>query len=81
MEPLNFDSLKDLPVWSGLRPCSPDGLPYIGRTEAYKNLIIATGHAMMGFTLGPVTGLLVKELIMEENTSLNIERLSANRYN
>ena len=77
----NFDSLKDLPVWSGLRPCSPDGLPYIGRTEAYKNLILATGHAMMGFTLGPVTGLLVKELIMEENTSLHIEKLSANRYN
>lgn len=75
-----FESLRHLPVWSGLRPCSPDGLPYIGRTKTYKNLILATGHAMMGFTLGPVTGLLVKELIMEENTSLHIEKLSANRY-
>lgn len=75
-----FEDLKDLPVWAGLRPCSPDGLPYVGRTKEYRNLTLATGHAMMGFTLGPVTGQLVKEIIMEESTSLNIEKLSANRY-
>jgi len=33
--------------WCGLRPCSPDGLPYVGRTASYPNLSIATGHAMM----------------------------------
>lgn len=75
-----FETLEKLPVWAGLRPCSPDGLPYIGRTKSHKNLILATGHAMMGITLGPVTGQLVKEIIMEENTSLNIEKLSADRY-
>ncbi len=77
----SFDKLKNLPVWAGLRPCSPDGLPFIGRAESYTNLIIATGHAMMGFTLGPVTGLLVKEIIEEESTSVEIDKLSANRYN
>lgn len=75
-----FDTLKNLPVWAGLRPCSPDGLPYIGRTKTYDNLIVATGHAMMGFTLGPVTGLLIKEIVMEENTSIDINKLSVNRY-
>jgi len=75
-----FDYLKELPVWAGLRPCSPDGLPYIGRTKKYSNLILATGHAMMGFTLGPVTGQLVKEIAMEEKTFLNINQLSADRY-
>jgi len=75
-----FKHFKNLPVWVGLRPCSPDGLPYIGRTSKYENLVLATGHAMMGFTLGPITGQLVKEIIMEENTSINIEMLSANRY-
>ena len=75
-----FEHFKNLPVWAGLRPCSPDGLPYVGRTNKYSNLVLATGHAMMGFTLGPITGQLVKEIIMEENTSINIEKLSANRY-
>ena len=41
---------------AGLRPCSPDGLPYVGRTARFANLSIATGHAMMGVSLGPVTG-------------------------
>ena len=67
-------------VWSGLRPCSPDGLPYIGRSNKYKNLVIATGHAMMGLSLGPATGFLVKELVNNENPSTNIDLFSANRY-
>src|SRR5690606_23120545 len=36
---------------SGLRPVSPDGLPFIGKTSRYNNLIIATGHAMIGWSL------------------------------
>src|SRR6185312_12607582 len=42
--------------WRGLRPCTPDGLPYVGRTRAAPNLVVAAGHAMLGITLGPVTG-------------------------
>lgn len=56
----------------GLRPCSPDGLPYIGRASKYDNLTIATGHAMMGWSLGPATGKLVSEIISERETSLEI---------
>ena len=41
---------------SGLRPVSPDGLPYIGKTSSYNNLIIAAGHAMIGWSIGAVTG-------------------------
>lgn len=67
-------------VWSGLRPCSPDGLPYIGRAKNYTNLIVATGHAMMGLSLGPATGMLVKELVDDEKTAINIDIFSANRY-
>ncbi|MDH5379483.1 MAG: FAD-dependent oxidoreductase [Cyclobacteriaceae bacterium] len=43
-------------VWSGLRPCTPDGLPIIGRLAPYKNAYLNTGHAMMGLSLGPVSG-------------------------
>ncbi len=42
--------------WRGLRPVSPDGLPYIGRLRTQPNVIVAAGHAMMGLSLGPVTG-------------------------
>ena len=56
----------------GLRPVSPDGLPYIGKSENFENLMIATGHAMMGWSLGPATGLLVSELISERKSSLDL---------
>ena len=67
-------------VWSGLRPCSPDGLPYIGRTGKYKNLIIASGHAMMGLSLAPGTGKLVQEITDHEPTSIDIAMYKPERY-
>lgn len=63
----------------GLRPCSPDGLPYIGRTDTYKNLTIASGHAMMGWSLGPSTGKLVSEIISDKKTSLDLNPFHPNR--
>ncbi len=57
----------------GLRPVSPDGLPYIGRSRKCQNLTIATGHAMMGWSMGSATGKLVSEIISDKNTSLNLE--------
>jgi len=56
----------------GLRPCSPDGLPYIGKSIHCTNLTIATGHAMMGWSLGPATGKLVSEIISDKKTSLDL---------
>ena len=67
-------------VWSGLRPCSPDGLPYIGRLTNFKNVTMATGHGMMGVSLGPATGKLVSEIIGREKISVDIKALKPNRY-
>jgi D-amino-acid dehydrogenase len=50
-------------VWRGLRPCTPDGLPVIGRPSGVENLVLATGHAMLGVTLAPVTGEIVADLL------------------
>lgn len=63
----------------GLRPCTPDGLPYIGKSEKCENLTIATGHAMMGWSLGPATGKLVSEVIGNKKTSLNLEAFHPDR--
>ncbi|MBJ6367730.1 NAD(P)/FAD-dependent oxidoreductase [Snuella sedimenti] len=64
---------------SGLRPVSPDGLPYIGKSNACSNLTIATGHAMMGWTMGTITGKLVSEIISDKKTSLDLSPLQPDR--
>jgi len=63
----------------GLRPLSPDGLPFIGKPESCENMTIATGHAMLGWTLGPGTGKLVSELILNKKTALDISPYHPNR--
>ena len=48
--------------WAGFRPVSPDGMPIIGRSKKYSNLLTGTGHAMMGISLGPVSGSILSDL-------------------
>lgn len=59
-------------VWYGYRPCSADGLPYIGNVQQYTNLTIATGHSMLGISLGAGTGKLVSELVQGVPASMDI---------
>lgn len=69
-----------LPVWKGLRPCTPDGMPYIGRLRNHQNVIAANGHAMMGLSLGPATGMLVSQLISDEKPEIELSLLSPDRF-
>lgn len=71
---------QDLPPWRGLRPCSPDGLPYLGKTSAASNLIVATGHAMMGLSLAPVTGEIVADLAEDKPSRFDLKMLRPDRY-
>lgn len=66
-------------IWMGYRPCSPDGLPFIGRPRGMDNLIVATGHGMMGMSMGPATGKLVSELVTNVSTTINVTPFSLNR--
>ncbi len=76
-KPEDFNGVK---VWAGLRPCSPDGMPYIGRTGTRKNLTIAAGHSMMGLSLGPVTGEMVAQIVSGEKTLVDASLLNPDRY-
>ncbi len=67
-------------VWYGYRPCSADGLPYIGRVPAYANLTVATGHAMLGLSLGAGTGKLVAEIIDQKPLSMDIRPFAVDRF-
>jgi D-amino-acid dehydrogenase len=64
---------------TGMRPVTPDGLPYIGRSSHITNLTFATGHAMMGWSLGPATGKLVSEIIDDKKTAMDISAFNPNR--
>ena len=68
-------------VWYGYRPCSADGLPYIGKTKRWKNLVMATGHSMLGLSLGAGTGKLVDEILNEQSLSMNIKPFDPDRFN
>lgn len=78
---IDFGESESLISRIGLRPLSPDGVPYIGKSSRFNNLIIATGHAMMGWSLGPVTGKLVSEIVVGKGTILDISRCNPNRFN
>lgn len=67
-------------IWYGYRPCSADGLPYLGRTKKWKNLIMATGHAMVGLSLGAGTGKLVSEIVNESSLSMDISAFKPERF-
>ncbi|PTN07429.1 FAD-binding oxidoreductase [Mangrovibacterium marinum] len=60
-------------IWQGHRPCSFDGLPYIGKAPDYSNVFVGTGHSMMGVTLAPATGKLLSELISGRKLSMELE--------
>ena len=78
---MNPDSLELLEIWRGLRPCSPDGLPYLGRAPRYDNVIIATGHGMLGISLAPITGKIVSQLSANDKPAINMAALSVERFN
>lgn len=73
---------KDLreKVWFGFRPVSADGMPYIGFAKKTDNLLMATGHAMLGLSLGAGTGKLIAEMAGGKQTSLDMQAFDPRRY-
>jgi D-amino-acid dehydrogenase len=66
--------------WRGLRPCTPDGLPYVGRTHKVDNVVVAAGHAMMGVSLAPVTAKLAADALEGVPATGDLALLSPDRY-
>jgi D-amino-acid dehydrogenase len=67
-------------IWRGPRPLTPDGLPVIGRSPRHANVVFATGHCMLGLSLGPVTGRLVAEIVAGEAPSHDLGPLRPDRF-
>jgi len=75
-----MDDLKGQDVWVGLRPCSPDGLPFVGKLASSKNIFVSTGHSMVGMSLGFASGEIISQLITEGRAKLFDPLMSPNRY-
>lgn len=67
-------------LWWGYRPCSPDGLPYLGRAPQRRNVTIASGHSMLGMSSGPATGELVAALVAGRSPSVALEPFAVARH-
>jgi len=80
LEGLESQEWEVLETWAGLRPCTPDGLPLLGRPKTYENLVLAAGHAMVGVSLGPITGKLVSQLVMGEKSDIDLTLLRIERF-
>lgn len=76
----NMDDLEGHKIWTGLRPCSPDGLPYVGAFGEYSNLYCSTGYAMMGMSLAPSCGKIVADLITNGKPGFEFEMINPNRF-
>ena len=74
------DDFREVPVWTGLRPLSPDGLPYLGRVARFENLSVATGHGMLGLSLGPITGKLLAQILSGEAPCIDLTLLDPGRF-
>lgn len=77
---LQLEQPKPEEIWYGYRPCSADGLPYIGRLQKKPNVIVATGHSMLGLSLGAGTGKLVAELAEEKVGSVDLGSFRVERF-
>ena len=76
-------SLNDAAVeqsWAGLRPGSPDGMPYLGRLVGFDNLHVAAGHFRAGLQLSPATGLVMAQHLLGRPTLVPLEAFGVDRH-
>lgn len=67
-------------TWAGLRPMTPDGLPILGYDPNVAGLLYATGHGRNGMLLGPLTGEIVRDLVVQGETRCDISAYSIQRF-
>ena len=77
---LPLDNAVEDEAWAGSRPCMPDMKPVISPAHQHDKLWFAFGHSHQGFTLGPITGRLVEEMIHDKPLTVNVTPFDARRF-
>ena len=67
-------------IWRGLRPCTPDGMPIIGKPASYNNLLLVTGHQMLGLHCAPGTARLAADLLLGTKPFVDPTPFEATRF-
>ena len=75
-----LESSETVEIWSGLRPCTPDSLPFLGRAEPYRNLCVACGHGYIGMGLAPVGGKLIAQIVAGQEPDMDLAPFRIGRY-
>jgi D-amino-acid dehydrogenase len=75
-----LENTDELETWSGLRPCTPDSLPFMGRAGSYRNVTITCGHGHIGMGLAPVGGKLIAQIIAGEQPDMDLTPFRIGRY-
>ena len=75
-----MEELETVEIWRGMRPLSADSLPILGRPRGLDNLLLATGHGMIGVSMGPISGKVVAELALGQEPSLEMDLFRADRF-
>ena len=65
--------------WAGLRPGSPDGLPFLGPAPDFSNLFVAAGHYRAGIQLSPATGRVMTDLLLGREPAVPLEAFRLDR--
>lgn len=76
----SMQDLGDQDVWAGLRPCSPDGMPYVGKIKSHKNIFVSAGYSMVGMSLSFASGEIISQLITEGQAMLSHPMTDPNRF-
>lgn len=67
-------------AWAGLRPGSPDGLPYLGRVPDFENLFVAAGHFRAGLQMSPGTARVMRQLLLDQPTDIPLDGFATDRH-
>jgi glycine oxidase len=67
-------------TWAGLRPGSPDGMPFLGPVPGHANVYVAAGHFRAGIQLSPATGLVMKELLLGKPLTIPLDPFRLDRH-
>ncbi|MDA9772181.1 FAD-binding oxidoreductase [Amylibacter sp.] len=67
-------------IWQGTRPTLPDSLPVIGRSSKNTSVIFAFGGQHLGLTMGPKVGKMVRDIIFERQSNINMKPYSSDRF-
>jgi glycine/D-amino acid oxidase-like deaminating enzyme len=79
---LDANGSRDEPdeLWVGRRPLTPDGLPILDRVDPFSNLYVATGHSMLGITLGPASGKALADYVLSGKRQQLLEPFQLRRF-